>query len=312
MYFDELQSLFDIYKPYVAGFLAEATKQVLLPLGTKAVQDGQSFYSQGLDAYGWLSGSAPRPSVDYLASIPLSLPLIGLTQLVQYLVACNVVGKTPGEFRSLVKGATGHSQGVVSAVAIAASDSYDDFTANALKALKLLFYIGLRGQETFPVLSIEPTIIDDAVENGEGIPTPMLSVTGLTLKTLESHVAKTNAHLPDNSKLHVSLHNGPRNLVVTGPSRALYGLATALRKVKAPAGLDQSKTPFSKRKAVFATRFLVVGVPYHSAYLTGATQKVIEKDLAGQDVFTPRDLAIPVYNTEDGQYSLICCLALRF
>lgn len=301
VYFDELQSLFDIYGPYVSGFLAEATSKVLLPLQAKAVEDGFSFYSQGLDTFGWLSGSAPRPSVAYLASIPLSLPLIGLTQLVQYLVACNVVGKTPGEFRSLVKGATGHSQGVVSAVAISTSDSFDDFTTNALKTLKLLFYIGLRGQEAFPVLSIEPSIVEDAIEAGEGTPTPMLAVTGLTLKSLDGHIAKTNVHLPSNSKLFVSLHNGPRNFVVTGPARALYGLATALRKVKAPAGLDQSKTPYSKRKAVFSTRFLVVGVPYHSEYLTGATAKVIEKDLAGQDLFSPADLQIPVYNTEDGQ-----------
>jgi fatty acid synthase subunit alpha len=128
----------------------------------------------------------------------------------------------------------------------------------------------------------------------------MLAVTGLTLKTLEAHIKKTNANLPSDSKLFVSLHNGPRNFVVTGPSRALYGLAVAMRKVKAPAGLDQSKTPYSKRKAVFSTRFLVVGVPYHSQYLQGATAKVVEKDLAGKDVFNPSDLAIPVYNTEDG------------
>lgn len=236
----------------------------------------------------------------YLASIPLSLPLIGLTQLIQYLVTCNVADKTPGEFRALVKGATGHSQGVVSAVCIASSDSFDDFTANALKALELLFYIGLRGQEAFPILSIEPSIVEDAVENGEGAPMPMLAVTGLTLKALEGHIKKTNAHLPANSMLEVSLHNGPRNFVVTGPPRALYGLATGLRKVKAPAGLDQSKIPFSKRKAVFSTRFLVVGVPYHSHYLAGATQKLVEQDLAGRELFEPAGLAIPVFNTEDG------------
>ena len=55
----------------------------------------------------------------------------------------------------------------------------------------------------------------------------MLSITGLSLKDLEGHIAKTNKHLPDNSKIGVSLHNGPRAFVVTGPSRALYGLAAA-------------------------------------------------------------------------------------
>ena len=126
----------------------------------------------------------------------------------------------------------------------------------------------------------------------------MLSVTGLVLKDLESHIKKTNEHLPANSQLQVSLHNGPKAFVVTGPSRALYGLVTSLRKIRAPSGLDQSKVPFSQRKPVFSVRFLVVGVPYHSKYLEGLTDKLME-DL-GEELWTPQDLGMPVYNTEDG------------
>jgi fatty acid synthase subunit beta len=60
-----------------------------------------------------------------------------------------------------------------------------------------------------PVLSLEPSIINDAVEGGESVPSPMLAVTGLVLKDLEPHIKKTNIHLSVNSQLHVSLHNGP-------------------------------------------------------------------------------------------------------
>ncbi|KAJ7807708.1 hypothetical protein B0H13DRAFT_1669114 [Mycena leptocephala] len=192
---------------------------------------------------------------------------------------------TPGQFRDTISGATGHSQGIVSAVAIAASTSYESFTANALKAVKCLFFSGLRGQQAFPVVALEPSIVEDSIEGGEGAPTPMLSVTGLKLAELDVHIKKTNTHLAENSQLSVSLHNGPRAFVVTGPARALYGLVTSLRKVRAPSGLDQSKTPFSQRKAVFSVRFLVVGVPYHSAYLVGATEKLIAEDLAGEELW---------------------------
>jgi len=87
----------------------------------------------------------------------------------------------------------------------------------------------------------------------------MLAVTGLTLKDIEPHIKKTNVRLPTNTQLHVSLHNGPRAFVMMGPAptRALYGLVTNLRKVRAPSGLDQSKTLFSQRKLVFSVRFLV-------------------------------------------------------
>ncbi len=219
----------------------------------------------------------------------------------QYLVACKVADLAPGEMRALFRGATGHSQGVVSAVCLAASDSYAAFDANAQKALRQLFYIGMRGQQFFPVLSLEPAIVEDAIENGEGAPTPMLGVYGLQLKDLEAQIKKTNTHLPAKSQLQVSLHNGSRNLVVTGPARALYGLATALRAVKAPAGLDQSRVPYSKRKMVFSDRFLPIGVPFHSPYLVGATDKLIEEDLEGEELWSAADLSMAVYHTETGE-----------
>lgn len=297
VYFDELQSLYDIYKPFIAPFLATVTDEVLVPLA--AEQDATTYYTYGLDVVAWLTGATPRPSTAYLASVPVSFPLIGLTQLVQYLVVCKVAGLTPAELRSRIVGATGHSQGIISAVAIAASGTFESFTENAHKALKWLFYSGLRGQEAFPVVSLEPSIVQDSIEGGEGTPSPMLSITGLSLKELEPHIKKTNSHLPDNSKLHVSLHNGPRAFVVTGPARSLYGLVTSLRKVRAPNGLDQSKIPFSQRKPVFSVRFLVVGVPYHSEYLNGTTDILIEDDL-GEELWKAQDLKIPVYNTEDG------------
>ncbi|KIJ51487.1 hypothetical protein M422DRAFT_203704 [Sphaerobolus stellatus SS14] len=300
VYFDELQSLYDIYKPYVSPFIASLTHNVLVPLATEAEQAGFAYYQYGLDVYGWLEGIIPRPSVEYLASIPLSFPLIGLTQLTQYFVACRATNLTPGQMRERLSGATGHSQGIVSAVVAAAADDFEDFTNNAIKGLKWLFACGKRGQEAFPVVSVEPSIVQDSVQGGEGVPSPMLAVTGLPLAELQKFIKKTNSHLPEKSHVHVSLHNGPKANVVTGPAKALYGLVTSLRKVRAPSGLDQSKIPFSQRKPVFSIRFLVVNVPYHSPYLAGVTDKVFNDDLKGQELWTPDQLSIPVYNTEDG------------
>jgi fatty acid synthase subunit alpha, fungi type len=298
VYFDELQSLYDIYKPFVASFIATLTTDILVPLATE--EQTSPYFTHGLNVVSWLNGTIPRPSVAYLASVPVSLPLIGLTQLVQYLVTCKVAGLTPGELRDRVAGATGHSQGIVSAVAIASSATFESFTNNSEKALRWLFYCGLRGQQAFPVVSLEPRIVQDAIEGGEGAPSPMLSIAGLSLKELEPHIKQTNSHLPDDAQIQVALHNGPRTFVVNGPSRSLYGLVTSLRKVRAPSGLDQSKIPFSQRKPVFSVRFLVVGVPYHSRYLSGATEKLMED--IGEELWKAEDLKIPVFHTEDGRF----------
>ena len=97
-------------------------------------------------------------------------------------------------------------------------------------------------------------------------------------------------------------HNGPKTFIVTVPPKALFGLVTSLRKVRAQSGLqvDQSKTPFSQRKPIFSVRFLLVGAPYHSKYLDGVTDTVAEEDLEDEELWDVKDLKILVYNTDDG------------
>jgi fatty acid synthase subunit alpha len=299
VYFDELQSLYDTYKLFVQLFITIITDDVLAPLA--AARRDTLLYSHGMNVSASLDGSIAHPPTAYLASVPVSSPLIGLTQLVQYLVVCRMTNLTPGDLRDRIAGATGHSQGLVSAVAIAASATFESFTDNARKAVRWLFFSGLRGQEAFPVTSLEPGIVQDTVDGGEGVPSPMLSIAGLPLKDVESQVKKTNSHLPENSQLTLSLCNGPRVFVVTGPTRSLYGLVINLRKIRASSGLDQNKTPFSQRKPVFSVRFLVVNVPYHSKYLDAATDKLCKEDLNGEDLWKPGDLHIPVYHTENGK-----------
>jgi fatty acid synthase subunit alpha, fungi type len=177
--------------------------------------------------------------------VSLSLPLIGLMQLTQYLAACRVLDLTPEELRDSFAGATGHSQGVVSAVAVAASTTPESFFPNAKKTVRWLFFCGMGGQEAFPVLALEPALAQDMVEGGESTPSPTLAVTGLALKELGKHIDATNKHLDECSQLGVSLHNGPKAFVVTGPPKALCVLVSSLRKVRAPSGLEQSKVPFS-------------------------------------------------------------------
>ena len=115
VYFDKLQNLYDIYKPFVpvAPFVQTLTKDILAPLF--AMEEASTYYTFGLDVVSLLSGTTARPAVSYLTWAPISLPLIGLTQLVQYLVIFHVAGLTPGKLRSRLSGAMGHSQGIVSA-----------------------------------------------------------------------------------------------------------------------------------------------------------------------------------------------------
>jgi fatty acid synthase subunit alpha, fungi type len=143
-------------------------------------------------------GSKSKTPLAYLASVPISYPLISLTQLVQYLIVCRVANLTPDELRKRLAGVTGHSQGLCSAITIAASSTHASFVESVEKVLTWSFFLSLRGQDAFPVLALEPSIVKDSIEGGEETATPVLSVTSLVLKDLEAHIKKTNEHLPDN------------------------------------------------------------------------------------------------------------------
>ena len=133
----------------------------------------------------------------------------------------------------------------------------------------------------------------------------MLAVTGLVQPKLEDKITETNAFLEANGKgkVGISLFNGLKAFVVTGPPASLVGLVNNLKKGKAESGKDQSKTPHSKRLPVFSMRFLPIGVPYHSPYLEACTDIVLSHDINSfMTTFWKRsNFLIPVYNTETGR-----------
>ncbi|KAI9818700.1 MAG: beta subunit of fatty acid synthetase [Thelocarpon impressellum] len=295
-YFDELREVYRAYPSFVEDFVNSAAE--LLQTLSRDPR-AEKLYSKGLDVLSWLQNRDSQPDTDYLVSAPVSLPLIGVVQLAHYTVMCKVLGRTPGEMRQKLSGTTGHSQGVVTAAAIAAADSWESFDSVAKDALTMLFWIGSRSQQTYPRTSLAPSILQDSVDNGEGTPTPMLSIRDLSRAAVQEHIDASNHHLPEDRHIAISLVNSARNLVVTGPPISLYGLNLRLRKVKAPTGLDQTRIPFTERKVRFVNRFLPITAPFHSSYLAEAT-KLIEKDLRDITI-SSKSLAIPVLETNTGK-----------
>lgn len=296
-YFDELREVYTTYPSFVEDLI---TSSASLLQSLSRQPEASKFYPKGLDILHWLHDRDAQPDTDYLVSAPVSLPLIGLVQLAHYMVTCKVLGREPGEILERFSGTTGHSQGVITAAAIASATSWDSFDKAARDALTMLFWIGFRSQQAYPRTSMAPSVLQDSIENGEGTPTPMLSIRDLPLSSVQGHIDATNQHLPDDRHILISLVNSARNFVVTGPPLSLYGLNLRLRKVKAPTGLDQNRVPYTQRKIRFVNRFLPITAPFHSPYLSSAHERVLE-DLGRSGVNIPvQSLAIPVYDTKTG------------
>ncbi|ABN68335.2 Fatty acid synthase subunit beta Includes: 3-hydroxypalmitoyl-[acyl-carrier-protein] dehydratase; Enoyl-[acyl-carrier-protein] reductase [NADH]; [Acyl-carrier-protein] acetyltransferase; [Acyl-carrier-protein] malonyltransferase; S-acyl fatty acid synthas [Scheffersomyces stipitis CBS 6054] len=300
-YFEELRDLYKLYKGLIHDDLIEPFAAKL----AKLVKQDSAFdkiYTQGLNILSWLSNPEQTPDQDYLLSVPVSCPVICIIQLCHYAITCKVLGLTPGELRSYLNaGTTGHSQGLVTAVAIASSDSWDSYFENSLKAISLLFFIGSRCLMSYPRTTLPPTMLQDSLENGEGRPSPMLSIRDLSASQVEKFIDETNKHLPQEKHITLSLINGARNLVVSGPPESLYGLNLTLRNKKAPNGLDQSRIPHSQRKLKFSNRFLPIFSPFHSPLLDNATIAILEDVEAENLNFPKKDIKIPVYDTFNGE-----------
>lgn len=295
-YFDELREVYTTYSTLLEDFINSAASHLQqLSRDPKA----EKLYPKGLDVMRWLNNPEAQPDTDYLVSAPVSLPLIGMTQLAHYLVMCRVLGTHPGHVRDRFSGTTGHSQGIVTAVAVAASKNFEAFDKASRDCLTILFWIGLRSQQAYPRTSLAPNVLQDSIDNGEGTPTPMLSIRDLPREAVQRHIDTTNQHLPEDRHIAISLVNSARNFVVAGPPMSLYGLNLQLRKVKAPTGLDQTRIPFTDRKVRFVNRFLPITAPFHSPYLAEAINHLAH-DLQGV-VIPSSDLGIPVYDTCTGE-----------
>ncbi|KAL8382560.1 hypothetical protein RB595_006371 [Gaeumannomyces hyphopodioides] len=295
-YFEELRELNTTY-PVFVGELITTSAELLRNLSSHP--SAEKLFSKGLDVMTWLQHPDTTPDVDYLISAPVSFPLIGLVQLAHYEVTCRVLGIHPGLLRERLSGATGHSQGIVLAAATAAASSWENWGEIVKSSLTVLFWIGARSQQTFPRTSMTPSMLQDSLDNGEGMPTPMLSIRDLPQAEVQKHIDKTNEYLPADRHISISLINSPRNMVVTGPPISLYGLNLQLRKVRAPTGLDQNRIPFTERKVRFVNRFLPITAPFHSKYLADATA-MIDEDLQYTHLDV-KNLGIPVFDTHTGK-----------
>lgn len=295
-----LQDLRDINRIYgmhvdrLVSMTAQTIKQLVV------LSETFHYYEyQGFDIERWLQDYSSTPDPAYIASAPVSFPLVGLLGLCHYCIACKITGRHPGEMGKLLCGVTGHSQGVIIAAVIARSSSWADYYEFAQEAIKLLFWIGFESHHESPTSCLSDAAINDCVEAGEGRPTPMLKILGLDRCAVSKLVDDVNTHLTASEHIHLALVNSRDNMVVAGPTRSLRGLNLRLRRIKAGGNLDQSRVPFSERKPVVRSQFLPISGAFHSPALRNVAARILRRfpsmTLCGSD------LNIPLYHTGTGE-----------
>ncbi|KAJ2455097.1 hypothetical protein EV183_001026 [Coemansia sp. RSA 2336] len=90
----EAQWLLDTYKPLLQGYVQRMSEFL-----HSQCQDSRfgAVYSQGMDVFLWLTNPESAPNAQYLGTIPIMLPVTGLTQLMQVMVLYKTLFMAPGQ-----------------------------------------------------------------------------------------------------------------------------------------------------------------------------------------------------------------------
>ncbi|XPT03480.1 Fatty-acyl-CoA synthase system [Ascochyta lentis] len=287
----DLRQLINEYPGFAQRLVKDATR--LLNRLTQDQRYHEQQYEFGFDLDSWLRHPERSPGQAYLATAPVSFPLNGLFSLVRYCIFCCTFGLHPGQMTELLRGTTGHSQGIVVAAAIASARNWDSFFEVAQHALEILFWVGLKSHLASPGYLLRGI---DTLEGGAI--SPMLSVKGLDREQLEELLEEVNSYVPSSSSAFIGLVNSAQNFTISGPPKTLKGVRALLEKRRAPDSLDQSRVPYHRRLPEISYQFLPISAAFHSPYLRDSIQDVISNIKPG--ILTRDSLGTSLYHTCTG------------
>ncbi|GFP58645.1 fatty acid synthase subunit beta [Trichoderma asperellum] len=184
---------------------------------------------------------------------------------------------------------------------LASVTDWENFHSGLVQTTTILFHLGSAAQENTPKLSTShlQRLSEEVIANGEGSTcTPMLQIIGFPQEQLDLSITKLNKQLEPSGQVFIGITNTPLDVVITGPILSLCALASTLRKVKAPNGLDQTRIAASKRKPDFSLRFLRTSAPLHSIHLARAA--VLATSRLSHVHMAPSNMGLPIYHSRTG------------
>ncbi|KAI8321101.1 hypothetical protein GQ54DRAFT_305059 [Martensiomyces pterosporus] len=203
-YMDEARWLWDAYRPLLLEFVTKASAFLEHESRDPRVAE---LYDKGLSPIQWLKDPDSLPSQEYLLTIPISMPVVGLIQLMHVVTAYKTLGVSPGELARSFKAAAGHSQGIAIAAALSMATDDASFYAVAEKVLGTLLLASAYPQLEYPYHPLSPSDEADVLTDGQ-TPYPMVSVQGVSKRVLEGYIAEFNSDQPERgSTVNLSLVN---------------------------------------------------------------------------------------------------------
>jgi malonyl CoA-acyl carrier protein transacylase len=283
-YLKELQELIKI--DFLKGYFDAAAESFAQCMDDPDVKKDSWILPQGIDFKSWALNPESAPGISYTSSAAISLPLIGVTQLGHYYRLL----KSGFPIDQLIRhsiGATGHSQGVVSASLFALGLEHDKNYEHTSRFIKFLFYTSFRGQQITPVENQMEELIKESKELGDRDLSPMAAVLNCQLERLEKFISQFNNEKKDNEKVYISLYNTPDSNVI---SAYPYSMLNFRKKFKETMDNEGIKVVYVKTTC-----------PFHSPLLEKAERNFAKDIEKIKFHYKGSDLKVPVFSILDGR-----------
>ncbi|KAI8319679.1 hypothetical protein GQ54DRAFT_30255 [Martensiomyces pterosporus] len=297
-YIDEARWLLDTYGRLLSEFVVKMS--AFLEHESRDPRIARA-YPKGLDVIRWLQSPGSTPDKHYLLTDPVSIPVVCLIQLMHVVVLFKTLAVSPGELAQLFQGAAGHSQGAATATALSVAADEASFYAAARKVLGILMLCGAVPQLVYPPMHLSLDDEADAVEH-EGKPCPMVSVHGISQRTIEGYISEFNSQMPSESAhVYLSLINTHNRFIVSAKLDSAVHFVRFLRAKSASPGDDQSRIPFPQRKPVIFVAYTGIDTPYHCTLVSDMIDGMCEYAGGQGWSLCASDMQIPVYSGDKGQ-----------
>jgi fatty acid synthase subunit alpha len=312
-----LPELRQLYRTYasVRDFVDRLVARMVLEADqTFSAAQRRELLAHGVDARLWIAAK-DVPDDTYLSSAPISMAMIYVVQMAQLLVALHTWAVPLERLHAALRATTGHSQGLFAAATLSSCTSLQSLADRAERMAALLLCTGVRAQLGCGVPPRLPWRRGDLLREsrvaGDGDPTPMLVVSGLSRAHVDRYVDTINATMLGEGAdrvIEVALTNAPTSFVVVGHPESLHALATLLRRAEQPATgansapADQARVPHSRRKRLFRQKYIMSSVPFHSQQRLQDAATQLERDAARIGIAIERSaLRCAVLATDDGR-----------
>ena len=238
-------------------------------------------YRHGLDPERWITAPETRPPAEYLTSSPISQPLVLLNQIARYEAVC-AEGLAPALAAGSVCALTGHSQGLVAAVLVAASPDGRIDRDHLLDALTYMAWQGFWMQEAARCTGTA------------GEATPMAAVSGLSAESLGEILEAWSADQSTGRSVRVVVNNSRTRHVLSGPAEAVEAFRQHLLARREEASERGGRARGQRAIPSFTWEYLAVSAPFHTPHMRPALQRMAQTRRELGFSFAPDGLHLPV------------------